>query len=354
MKEAVQGRTLPSVTMTAAVIAMVIMLNVIVYALTVQFSLYLYSPITDDLSLTGATDELFADAIEDNKKVKLYFCMAEDDVAIHSTGSYVYKTAKALAEKHPSLFELEYINIITKMDSEGNYIDITKYQKDMLGNDTPLKKSSVIFESGNNYRVITDVYSTDGFSDFYTYDSQGNITSFNGEEFITAMSAWVLNDEHKVAYFTLGHSELSTSSLTMLFACAGYYINTIDLRGGEVPEDADVIVVSNPQYDFEKAAAGSGVRSEIERLTTFIERGGHLYVTLDPYSDKLTVLEGFLAKYGIATSYATTDGGYTVRTLVRDTNESVMIDGYSIISGYATPLRQTALRQEWISMLTEA
>ena len=71
MKEAVQGRTLPSVTMTAAVIAMVIMLNVIVYALTVQFSLYLYSPATDDLSLTGATDELFADAIEDNKKVKL-------------------------------------------------------------------------------------------------------------------------------------------------------------------------------------------------------------------------------------------------------------------------------------------
>jgi hypothetical protein len=149
------------------------------------------------------------------------------------------------------------------------------------------------------------------------------------------MSAWVLNDVHKVAYFTLGHSEVSTSSLTMLFACAGYYVNTINLRDGDVPDDADVIVISNPKYDFEKAAANSGVNTEIERLSAFIEGGGNLYVTLDPYAEKLTVLESFLAGYGISTTYATTEGGRTVRTLVRDTTESVMVDGYSIISSYA-------------------
>ena len=335
LKEAAEGRSLPSVTLTAAVIAMVIMLNVIMYALTSQFSLYLYSPNTDDLSLMGASDELFADAIEKNKKVSIKFCMAESDVSTHSTGSYVYRTAKALAEKHPTLIELEYINIITKQDSDGNYVDMSKYQKDMLGNETPIKKSSVIFESGKNYRVITDVYSTDGFSDFYTYDSSGNITSFNGEEFITAMVSWVLNDEHKMAYFTLGHSEVSSSSLTLLFACAGYYVNTINLRDGEVPDDAGVIVISNPKHDFEKAAEGSGVRTEIERLTTYLERGGNLYVTIDPYTSKLTVLESFLEEYGIATSFSTTDGGFSVRSLVKDTTNSVTTDGYSVLSDFS-------------------
>lgn len=335
LKEAAKGRSLPSVTMTAAVIAMVIMLNVIIYALTTQFSLYLYSPKTDDLSLTGASDELFADATQKGKKISIKFCMAEDDVSVHKTGAYVYETAKALMEKHPELIELEFINIITKQDSEGNYVDMSKYQKDMLGNDTLVKKSSVIFESGSNYRVITDIFSTDGFSDFYTYDNSGNITSFNGEEFITAMSAWVLNDEHKMAYFTIGHSEVSSSSLTLLFACSGYYINTINLRAGEIPEDAGVIVISNPKHDFEQAAAGSGVRTEIERLTDYVEKGGDIYVSLDPYASKLNVFEGFLERYGIKTAYSTTEGGFTVRSLVRDTDNSITTDGYSIISRFS-------------------
>lgn len=342
MKEVAEGRTLSSVSMTAAIIAMIIMLNVIAYALTSQFSLYLYSPQVDDLSLTGASEDIFADAIESDKKVKIMFCMAEEDVSKHNTGSYVYRTAKSLAEKHPTLVSLDFINVITKQDSQGNFIDISKYQKDMRGFDTLIKKSSVIFECGDNYRVITDNYSVDGFSDFYTYDESGNITSYNGEEFITAMVGWVLNDEHKVAYFTLGHSEVSSSSLTTLFACAGYYVNTINLRDGEVPDDAGVVVISNPKHDFEQAAAGSGVRTEMERLKSYIEGGGNLYVSLDPYASKLTVLEGFLEKYGVATSYAETEEGFKVRTLVRDVNNSITTDGYSIISSFSdTPAAQS-------------
>ena len=51
-------------TITAIVIAAVIAFNVIVYALTLKFGLYLYKPEAVDLTISGSTDSLFADAID--------------------------------------------------------------------------------------------------------------------------------------------------------------------------------------------------------------------------------------------------------------------------------------------------
>lgn len=331
------GERFSSSAMTAAVLAVIIVVNVFLFIIVEAFGLYLYKEETVDLSLSGSTDTLFASAIEEGKKVKISFCMAEEDVKYHDTGALVYKTAKYFEQRYPSLVELDFINIITRRNKSGtgDLVNLSKYKTDMYGNETKIYKSSVIFECGNNYRVITDTYTTAGFAPFFTLDSSRMATSYNGEEVMAAMMSWVMAKEHKRAYFTQYHGEVADLAMHNLFASAGYYVDVIDLRKEEVPADADLLVISNPTGDFEAAREGSGIRSEIDRLKTYISRGGNLYVSLDPYVKSLPVLEGFLAERGIKFATSNTASGTAVRSMIKDPRNAITTDGFTLVTEYA-------------------
>jgi hypothetical protein len=318
----------------ALVIASVVFVNVIIYTLTSFFGLYLYTTDKLDFSIGDSSEPLFADAIEKGLDVKITFCMYEENLESHPTGAYVNETAKAFKNKYPDFIELEYVNISTQLDSEGNYVDLSVYKKDMRGNDTVLSNTSVIFSSGNNYRVITDAYTTAGFADFYTLDESLYMTSYNGEELFAAMISWVLNDDHGVAYFTIGHGETASINLYNLLACAGYYVEQINLRASDstgVPDDADLVVISNPTTDFERAAAGSTVDTEMDRLADYASRGGCFFVTVDPYSRRLPVFYDFLADYGIS-MLDTAEGE---RQTVKDDQNAITTDGFTIVCDFA-------------------
>ena len=322
---------------TALVIALVAVVNIILFAVVEAFGLYLYHTEEHDLSLSGMTDELFAEAISEGKTVKISFCYPEDEVKLHSVGSFVYQTAKYLDERHGDFIELDYINLVTKRNAAGELVadKLAKYKKDMKGNDTAIYESSVIFECDGNYRVVTDTYSTAGYADFYTLDSSGVMTSYNGEEVMAGMISWVLSDTHKTAYFTQYHGEVVDLSFANLFALAGYYVDVIDLRRSEVPEDADLLVISNPTGDFQQGAVGTGVRSEIERIESYLEKGGDLMVFLDPYVKTLPVLESFLARQGISFASTETENGKILRNIVKDYSDAITTDGFMIVANYA-------------------
>lgn len=324
-----------SSTLTAFFLAVVITLNVILYIIVEFFGLYFHNTETADLTLSGTTDSLFASAIEEKKKVKISFCLSEEDVKSHSTGNYVYQTAKYFEERYPEFIELDFINLITRRNKNNELVDLSKYKTDMLGNETPIYKSSVIFECGNNYRVMSDTYSAAGFAPFYTLDAENVITSYNGEEVIAAIISWVLADEHKTAYFTQYHGETAEIAFSNLLACAGYYVEIIDLRKNEVPSDADLVVISNPTSDFEAAREGSGIRAEIDRLRTYMSGGGNLYVALDPYVKTLPVLEGFLAEHGIKFSVTETESGTKIRNMIKDSRNAITTDGFTLVTEFA-------------------
>jgi hypothetical protein len=44
-----------------------------------------------------------------------------------------------------------------------------------------------------------------------------------------------------------------------------------------------LVVITNPRWDFERGAAGSGTEVELDRLDAFLAEGGDLFVSLDPY-----------------------------------------------------------------------
>ena len=325
-------KNLPSVLLTAVVIAAVVMINAIVFTLASTFGWYLYSQPVDDLSISDSGDQLFSEAMKLGKKVDVTFCMYEDELAAHPTGAFVLTTAKAFAEKYPQLITLNFVNIITKLDSDGNEYDVTKYQTDIQGNENKILKTSVIFECDDgNYRVLTDSYTATGFADFYTLDSSNSITSYNGEEMFASMVHWVLTPEHGTAYVVIGHGETSTLPMRSVLTSAGYYVKELDLKKGEIPEDAALLVISNPRNDFEQAAEGSALRTEIERMRTFAEKGGHFLITLDPVSRNLPVLEGFLGEFGIG--FERTEGGD--RQTVKDPDNAITTDGFTLVATYA-------------------
>ena len=321
------------------IIAIALVINVILFIVTEAFGLYLYSPDRDDLSLSGNTDALFEDAIQkaesEGRKVKISFCQSEDDVKNHSTGGYVYETVNGFAQRYPDFIELDYINLLTRRNSKDELVDLSKYQTDMRGNPQDIFKSSVIFEYGANYRVLTDIYTSTGYADFYTLDANMNATSYNGEEVVAAMVCWVLSNDHKTAYFTQYHGEIVDVAFSNLLACAGYYIDVIDLKKDWVPDDAGLVVISNPTADFEKAYAVSKVKGELDRLEYYLENGGNLFVSLDPYVKELPTFEAFLREYGIGFSYSDDKDGRKIRNLVRDIREGIELDGFTLITQYA-------------------
>ncbi len=349
VKGAIDSDRASSGVMTALLIAFFMVLNAILFTLTQAFGWQLAYTDKYDYSLSGSTDALFADAIEKGKKVKISFCMAEDEVKVHSTGAEVYTTVKNFAERYADegFIEIDYINIITKQNKDGELVNLSKYQTPMedLNNagaegnaevkKNPILKTSVIFECGKNYRVVTDSVTSAGFATFFNLDQSLYANSYNGEEVVASMISWVLADEHKTAYFTQHHGETAEIAFSNLLVCAGYAIDTLDLRQNKVPDDCDLLVISNPTSDFEAAREGVDVIAELDRLEAYIERGGNILVTLDPYVKGLPVLEGVLAKHGIRFSNTELEDGRTVRNMIRESSEAIMLDGFTFVSSFA-------------------
>jgi hypothetical protein len=328
----VNGEKLSMGAISAIVIASVLVFNIILYILVQTFSLYLYGKEEIDFSISGAMDSVFEKAEYEGKKVKISFCQAEDELKSSDVGSYVYNTAKEYEKRYSDTVELDYLNIITRRDKDGNLVDLSKFETDMQGQKTLINKYSVIFECGNNYRVVTDSHTTGGYVDFFTLDKENYVTSYNGEEVMAGMICWVLADEHKKACFTQKHGEIADVALSNLLACAGYFVEFVDLKKEKtVPEGTDLLVISNPSADFEQ---GASVDSEIEKIESYLESGGNLFVSVDPYVKKLNVLESFLSKWGIAFSTTSSERG-EIKNILKDSYNAITTDGFTVIAEYA-------------------
>lgn len=329
IKSAVASRRFSMTTITLLVIALALFFNAFLYALDEKYGLSVIRPSSSEITLSGATDTYFED-VKDTYHAEIIFCMPEDELRDHTTGSYVLRTAKQLAERYPDFLELRFVNIITKLDDKKNTVDLSLYEKDELGEENSIKKTTVIFKSNRHYRVLTDTYTSAGFADFFTLNSSGNLVAYNGEEVLASMIRFVLADEHKTAYFTNYHGETADLALRTVLACAGYYVKDIDLRAEEIPADAGLVLISAPQSDFEQGAAGSGVRSEIDRLSSYVEGGGNLYVALHSYLKRdLPVFRAFLEKYGLRVATTELSGAQTVQNIVKDADRAITTDGFT-------------------------
>lgn len=326
-------------SLTVTVIALIIAVNVLFYVLASAFGWYIKPSERDEMVLTGATDSLFESAQVMDLAVTVYFCNDKQTVENHDTGAFVHKTALEFEKRYPDLIDVKYVNLITKLDSDGNRVDIER-----LSDGGNLLRSSVIFdcEKTGKHKAVTDYATSVGYADFFTLDSEGEIISYDGEEFMAAMIAAVQRAQSKKAYFTTTHSEQADPSFAKLLIVSGYETDTVNLREAPVPEDADLLIISNPRNDFESSATGAAT-TELGRLRAYLERGGNLYVSLDPYVKGLGSLCSLLAEYGIALSETEVDGR-VIRDIVRDSENAITTNGYTVVTEHADGEMATLIR----------
>ena len=322
-----------AVVFTAAVIAAVVALNVVVSALTQTLSLYVDMTSEDLYSISDACDEMITDLAAEHEAdvvplhYDIIFCAPYDTLENTETTKMVYTFARRLEAAYPDLVSIDYIDIITYPTLAEQYTTTAA--------DT-VKTTDVIVQSTNtgNYRK----YAVDAF--FVTAESDGSVFAFNGELKFVSAFLQLAGEYNPVAVFLSGHGETDASAMQVLFDAAGFSVLSLDLQKGseelglapgELPDYAKVIIINGPLYDY-VGDNDDGLVNEIAVIDDFLEikddgSSGNLMVFMNADSaGKLPELETYLLEWGLQFGEAT----------LKDSSSSSSVDGQTIIATLPT------------------
>lgn len=258
-----------SLAITAIVLAILIVVNMLVSALPTTLTKYDISS-SKLYSITSNT-KVVVNALE--KDVTIYWVVQSD--------------------KEDDILE----NLLNKYESLSDHIEVVKKNPDVFPTFTvqytseTVPNNSLIVECGDRNRYISyqDIYLTETNMMSYSYEQY-----FDGEGAITSAIDYVVNEEQPQLYLLEGHgeSELPTNFTDQLEK-ENVELNTISLLNVDaVPEEADCVMIYAPSSDISE--------EEMEMLIEYAENGGKLLVMAGPTADgKLENLYGVLEHYGV-------------------------------------------------------
>lgn len=260
-----------ALSITAVVMAILVVLNVLVSALPSSLTKLDISA-TKLYSITSNT-KVVVNALEEDVTIYWIVQSGEEDDVIE--------------------------NLLSKYESLSDHIKVVKKNPDVYPtfaeqytNET-VQNNSLVVECGDRSRFIgyDDIYIQEADIYSYTYS-----TSFDGEGAITSAIDYVVTDDLPQLYVLEGHGEqelpqnfkeqiekenIETNTLSLL---------TVD----EVPEDADAILIYEPSSDLSE--------EEIDMLYEYAEDGGKLLVIAGPTEDGiLENLYSLLENYDVET-----------------------------------------------------
>ncbi|MBQ8551290.1 MAG: Gldg family protein [Clostridia bacterium] len=270
-----------SILLTVVVIAAVVIANVIFSAFAYKNNWYVDLTAEGIYGLTDAGREMLDDIEAD---IQIHFCAPYDELESNTAQKMVFELVKEMAS--------EYDNITYDyLDPVKNPTSVIKYKNSAADS---INSQTVIVESGSEFRVFA-------LEALFVIDTDNTtVWAFNGEKKLITAMVQCTQAETPIAYFTYTHGESISTSMQELFYDAGYELRTIDLTTEEIHEDARLIVISNPLYDFEGISeATAGRKSEIEKIDDFLDGFGNLMVFMDPDTAELPELEEFLVEWGI-------------------------------------------------------
>jgi hypothetical protein len=272
--------------MTAAVIVMAVVLNLLVGLLDLKLDL---TP-SKLYSLTETTQDFLKELDQEVEIIGLF-----DDAELSSGSEYKQVTdLLALYAKNPKI-KVRYIDpdrnpgIMNQLDPDDTM--------DLRSTDFVVK--SIV--NGNEKKKKLEYYDLfDVQFDQYTYDPYS--TGSNAEQGFTGAIKYVTSEYTPVIYFTEGHDENNVDNLYANLK--GYLernnilVKSINLMTSEsVPEDAELVVALSPKKDLTYA--------EREVLEKYLNDGGNAiflfdYIESDPSFNEFN---GMLSKYNLAVNY---------------------------------------------------
>ncbi len=338
-----------SAALTALIIAVIIIVNVIFSALTQKFLWYadltpelLFSLSDEAVALIKDGDEEFdslspiemVDKIRAEKlaaepsfdkktlMINIIFCDEPDALTASSYQRYVYHTALELQDKFPEYIKVKTENIIRNPSS------VSKYKTNSL---SQIQTSDVIIEFGTEFRVRE-------LRNFFLFDdstSDEEPWAYNGEKAFASSILAVTRAESPIACLVSNHGEAVSEQLWQTLEDAGYIVEELDLSAREIPEKCRLLAICDPKQDF-LVADGVSEIDEIEKLDEFLDGTNSLMVFMNPETQRLDNLESYLEEWGIAFDRYTNPTGEEISHLVMDKTQSLTPDGYTFKAEYAT------------------
>ncbi len=305
-----------SVAFTCVCIAIVIIFNVIFSALANKFLWSVDMTSTQLYSLSDASKELLKDI---DQKITINFCQPLDKLIEDEAQNLIYQCAREYEKAYDNI-SIEYLDIITNPSAVEKYA---------TSSTTKLKTTSVVVTSENDFRTFTK-------DSFFATDSETQeVLAFDGEIKFTTAILQLISDS-PIAYFSIGHGETTGTNdatrpdLWKLFETAGYDVRTIDLTKEEFDEEAQVLIINDPQNDFQ---GYNDAVDEINKIAKFLDNLGNLMVFVDPETPDLPELEALLEEWGIKIEDA----------VIKDETNSLSNDGLKLNAYYPTDTMGSSL-----------
>lgn len=295
-----------AMAITALVIVMVIVLNIIIGLLVNRFP---------DLELDLTSNSSFAlqdDTIDYvshlDSDVTVYILMEKDK--FESQGTYFVQAQKMLnkmVSKSNGKMKVKYVDLTSNPSFTSDYPNVD-WQSSSANN-------IVLVESGKQYKVLT-------LADCFEYDEQTynyyGSYSFTGTKIEQAVITAILNvttNDKVVVDMIKGNNEQDYSSLKTLLENNAYKVNEVSLATGDFDKDAKIAIMYAPSVDLDEKI--------VEKLSTWLSNDGKygrslIYV---PTADmgEMPNLDDFLKEWGMSI-----DRGY-----VFETDETALVNASS-------------------------
>lgn len=274
---------------------------------------------TEVASVTpGVTDVSDYYTMRKGPDVTVIFCSEKDVLEANTSQRYVLYTVLELEKAYESI-HVKYVDVFT------NPSEVSRYKETSGQNIT---SQSVIVTSGTESRVYT-------LSALFTYSSDGTeVLGYNGEQRLVSAILAVTRAESPVVCVTNNHEETESltadsSILTLLYE-TGYKVEEIDLTREEIPADCRLLLVFDPQSDFQVKSGLSDI-SELEKIDAYLDNNNAMMVFVNYNTPVLPNFEAFLEEWGIKIARS----GETPY-LIKDTETALNTSGYAVKGQYTT------------------
>ena len=261
-----------SLVMTAIVLAILIVCNILVSALPASLTKFDISS-TKLYSITSNTKAV-VNALEDDVSIYWIVQSGEEDEVLE--------------------------NLLSKYDSLSDHIEVVKKNPDIYPTfaeqytSEAVMNNSLVVECGERNRFIgfDDIYLSEADMTTVSYDM-----SFDGEGAITSAIDYVVNAEQPQLYVLEGHGEAELSEVfSRQLEKENIELTQFSLLTAEaVPEEADCVLIYAPTSDIST--------EEKKLLETYVAGGGKLMVMAGPTENgTLENLYSLLSDYGVEAS----------------------------------------------------
>ena len=208
----------------------------------------------------------------------------------------VVQLLEQFRDANPRFVRVEYLDVI---QDAGEFEALVKRYPDVVA--TPGDGIVVIYGDGDNapHAVVGTGELFERSTTRFRKEDDRFLSTFHGEDAITSALARLREGKRSKVAFATGHGEASARDVDPRLPGPGIWAGRLGAMGtdavelnlihDEIPDDAGIVVVAGPKTPFQEG--------EVERIKTFIARGGSLIVLVGNAGP--TGLEPLLRNYNV-------------------------------------------------------